>query len=196
LKISRIKFLSLLKVNICYPDAKEIPCKYILWEDYSLQHLASDVEIANSRTDFRLDRVFRFPKVEIQAGRIPNPESLSLGQQIWITDQILSRICSWLNGSLLMYCFYDFSYFHDNHLWSSNPFLTSLIESTHFTMEKIYALLIHCRKVLDLKSDDLMFGFYSFLRIDKSDKSILKSLDELMKPLSKNLNKIKSKFVD
>lgn len=155
--------------------------------------MASDVEIANPRTDFRLDKEFRQPKQEIASGRLTNPQNLNLGQQIWIADQFLSRVSSWLNGSLLMYCFYDCGYFHDPEVWGAHPFLTSLIESTHFTMEKIYSLLIHCRKALDLKSDDLMFGFYSFLRIEKTDKVLIKALEDLMKPLSKNLSKIKSK---
>lgn len=175
-------------------DAEKQACKYILWEEYSLQTLASDVEIANPRTDFRLDKAFRFPQQEIEAKRIPRPQDLKLGQLIWLADQMVSRVSAWLNGSLLMYCFYDLSYFHDPQVWQSDPFVSALIESTHFTLEKIYSLLIHCRKSLDLKSDDLMFGFYSFLRLeDKTDKVILKNLDDLMKPLSKNLSKIKSK---
>lgn len=106
---------------------------------------------------------------------------------------MLIREVSWLDGWPIPYCFYDFAYFHDIELSKSNPAIHQLIVASNYAMEKIYGLTIYCKKYLELKSDDMAIAHTSFLKIDKTDKQIMKDYEELMKVFSKDIAKIKSK---
>lgn len=81
---------------------------YLLADDYSLNELASEIEIANPRTDFRFKNFFSKPEVQISEKKLPDPETLTEEQLVWIFDQSLLREVAYLDGMPLCYCFYDF----------------------------------------------------------------------------------------
>jgi hypothetical protein len=110
----------------------------LLYEKYSLNTLACDVEICNPRTDFRFGRIFTPVSTQITEKKIPHPKELNDGQIIWIMDQMLVRTMAWLNGWPISHCFYDFAYYHhhpdiftilifllkpQNYKLSLNPFI-------------------------------------------------------------------------
>lgn len=91
---------------------------------------------------------------------------------------------------------------HDLTITEKAPKVKAIIEATHFAMEKIYGLSIHCRRAYELRSDDFTISTLSFLKLSPDevlDKEtmirIMRDLELLMKPLSEKLSKIKSKLV-
>lgn len=89
------------------PEAEKVPKGYLLWEEYTLNTLACDVEICNPRTDFRFGRTFTPLEAQIKSGKVPPPSDLSDGQLVWMMDQVLVRTMAWLNGWPISHCFYD-----------------------------------------------------------------------------------------
>jgi len=86
-----------------------VPTRYLLWENYSLGSLQSEIEIDNPRTDFRFGKTFVQTAQQIQAKHIPSPEELTNEQIVWVFDQLLIREMAWLDGWPLPYCLYDFA---------------------------------------------------------------------------------------
>ena len=72
-------------------------------------------------------------------------------------------------------------------------------------MEKVYGLVIYCKRHFDLKVEDFSPFLYSFIRLPYGsakteeltgrtvDKYLLQEIDLLLKPLSKDIAKIKSR---
>ena len=90
-------------------QAAQVSTGYLLAKDYSLNELASEIEIANKRTDFRFNNLFSKPEVQIAEKRLQEPETLTEEQLIWVFDQTLLREVAYIDGMPLCYCFYDFA---------------------------------------------------------------------------------------
>lgn len=86
-----------------------MPTEYILWENYSLGSLQSEIEIDNSRTDFRFGKTFVQTAQQIATKKVPSPEDLTDEQVVWVFDQMLVREMAWLDGWPLPYCLFDFA---------------------------------------------------------------------------------------